>query len=262
MTEIPTYTSAALGYRIWRTDGRLLKSTGKGVTAWRPGRNIFTCWEHISPAEDCTCGLYAYHELTDIVQALRHQSNDHMAPVVGAVAFRGHVESHYHGLRGEEACILALALLPGCDSPEARKQAHQLAEMYRVPLLSFDELEPFALQYALPVDRSERGAKPPAPAPRPFEGLTDILLGIGLPIIGLLLLAMAVSALTGKVWLSSMPETDLQVALRSASLAIFAFVCIWMSFPLLKAVLSSVRDKRKQDSAEGGAENDTQQPKT
>lgn len=167
MADSPTYAAAALGYRTWLLQDNRLFSTGKGETIWIPGVNQARCDEHDSPHEECSCGLYAYHRLSraqDLYEKVNLVSRIYgprkVFPLIGAVAFRGRVQSHHDGLRGEEACILALALIPGSFTAEQESEAEQIAADYGVPLVLLDEIEGYALQHALPVPVADRGELP------------------------------------------------------------------------------------------------------
>lgn len=189
MSSAPVYASAALGYRTWYVCDGQLASTGKGATVWRPGVNLMSCQYHVQPRAECSCGLYAFHDLemakecNRLLKKQTHPLHYRCLPIVGAVAFRGQVQSHHHGLRGEEACILALALTSADDQQEA--EAQQIADRYSVPLLHLDELKSFASQYALEVPEEQRGADP-TPPPHipdgrfPWRPLARILASVGL----------------------------------------------------------------------------------
>lgn len=188
--EPPTYASAALGYRTWLIDEGRLFSTGKGSLAWNPGCNRAYCENHASPHRECSCGLYAYHGLDEaqhLYEGMAVRASTHLPrrvfPVVGAVAFRGEVESHHDGLRGEEACILALALIPGAFTSEQEAEAQKIASDYGVPLLPFEELEEFAMQHALPVPEHGRGHLPTCPI---SLSVVTVMLSIALGAISLL----------------------------------------------------------------------------
>lgn len=161
----PTFSSAALGFRLWRLDpGEGLLSS---VTAnyWRPGINIAHCAQHVAPQEDCGCGLYAYYDLRSaekrryLAFGLNYVGAKLMA---GAVACRGQSWLHHDGLRAEEAVILALAIPPG--STVSDQEAETTAKQYGVPLVAYDKLQEAGLRYADPVQEELRPGRPPAPS--------------------------------------------------------------------------------------------------
>jgi hypothetical protein len=147
--ESVTFTAAAIGFRGWGlTEDNLLRSTGRGWTAWRPGVNLAVCRWHDHPHSDCGCGLYACHELSDVV------SFSGEAPMIGAIAARGHIESHTDGFRAEEAVIVALAT--NSADPQLQARAVLVAAYYQVPLVAADELVAIAARYGAPVPRNQR----------------------------------------------------------------------------------------------------------
>ncbi len=149
--SLPVYAQAALGYRQFSVthDGGL-KSVGAGNMRWRPGSNTAYCGvstNHDAPAQDCTCGLYAYHAVSDAVT--------HGQGLVTSLAMRGDLQVHRHGMRAHKAAITGILI----QKPSQRKAAEQAGRVYAVPV--FDDIQTFQAHAQLYA--AEILSKPAAP---------------------------------------------------------------------------------------------------
>lgn len=137
-----------IGYRAWRpTRGGRLRSTGAGHTTWKRGVNSAACaggLPHASPARDCACGLYAFHEPPVATRP----------GVVGAVRVHGRLEVHRDGFRAEHAEIVALAH----SGRRPGRRAARAGARYGVPLVSLERLEAHAREHGEPIPPSWRPA--------------------------------------------------------------------------------------------------------
>ena len=132
MTDAPLLTHALPGFRTWILDGTgaLVPYTGQ-TGAWTAGVNTARCARgesHEAPAEDCSCGIYAFH---DLHRQLRHET------LVGAIAAWGEMDVYRDGFRAQHAIVLALA---GTRKPALVKAA----ERYGVPIVPRRALQPLA----------------------------------------------------------------------------------------------------------------------
>ena len=156
MTGAPLLTHALPGFRTWMLEGRtgeLIPYTAQGGP-WVAGVNTALCargGRHEAPAEDCSCGIYAFH---DLHRQLRHES------FVGAIAAWGEMDVYRDGFRAQHATVLALA---GHRSPALTKAA----ERYGVPIVPRSALEPLA--------RLQTGSLPPSLVEHADGGVPDWL---------------------------------------------------------------------------------------
>ena len=147
MTDIPLLTHALPGYRTWMLDrtGALAPYTGQ-TGPWSAGVNTARCargLRHAAPDSDCTCGIYAFH---DLHRQMRHE------PFVGAIAAWGDMDVYRDGFRAQHAIVLALA---GARTPALEKAA----ERYGVPIVPRRALQPLAalMTATLPASLVELG---------------------------------------------------------------------------------------------------------
>lgn len=95
-----------------------------------------------------------------------------------------------HGMRGEEACILALALLdPLLAAEEEKRRAVLMAEKYAVPLVDTNQLMEYAEGMAAPVPATDRG-DPPKPVADKVRLTFDFALFLGPICLGLLIIVV------------------------------------------------------------------------
>jgi hypothetical protein len=164
--EIPFYSQAVIGYRQWLLiDGALCPLFTCTLSApWLPGVNEARCYSsasrhahdapkphETSPQSDCSCGLYARHEVTDTMR------RDHIkGRVTGAIAAWGDLEVHHDGFRAQFAMVCAVA--ESASTPVTAA----VADRYGVPLLPLELIELEATRHGAPLPVS---ARPPAPDP-------------------------------------------------------------------------------------------------
>jgi hypothetical protein len=124
-----------MAFRAWRVP---VRSTELYATSrrrpWSPGTTRAVCAKgrkHQPPDPDCSCGIHAFHELSDACL---------MGPrtLVGAVAAWGDIEVYERGIRAEYARIVALAKPP--RTRVGHQAATALADHYGVPLTGMKEL--------------------------------------------------------------------------------------------------------------------------
>jgi hypothetical protein len=130
------YPNAALGWRSWNfsADGKL-SSVAYPDWAWQPGPNRAACAKrekHQAPAQNCSCGLYAYHHWSKRGAEPSFDPNC----IWGAVAARGLIQSHYLGFRAEEMAILGFWVPPQCLDREL-ELVRQVSNLYNVDHLPF-----------------------------------------------------------------------------------------------------------------------------
>jgi hypothetical protein len=145
-TPLEPVAAPYAGFRHWHVVGDRLFSVGRhpladvlcpsgsgpaGRIEW-PVRQLAArpCADGPAPTFDCTCGIYATHELHDPGSAWRSgpQSARH---VVGAVALWGRVVEHEWGYRAQYARPMALLEGVGVEA---------VADAYGIPVLSAEEL--------------------------------------------------------------------------------------------------------------------------
>ena len=142
MSDPPLLTHALPGLRTWMLDdaGALLPYTGQ-TGPWSAGVNTARCARgatHRAPAEDCSCGIYAFHHLHGQLRA---------EPFVGAIAAWGDMDVYRNGFRAQHAVVLALA---GTRTPALAKAA----ERYGVPVVPRQVLQPLAALLTGPLPAS------------------------------------------------------------------------------------------------------------
>jgi hypothetical protein len=189
LIDPPVYGECVIGYRQWRLDDWVLSPIGYTSTPpWRPGVNTARCAidpgytitfgtspapaavgpaaeQHAAPHNECQCGLYAYHDPIKTYPAYGY--------VWGAVAAWGNIEVHHNGFRAQYAQIVALA------EPESREEAENLRwtarEIYKVPVVPYDQLVVEAERHGKSLPAA---ARPPKPAATSESGY-PLVLGSG-----------------------------------------------------------------------------------
>jgi hypothetical protein len=159
----------AVGYRLWRVDPedswtRNQLQSLVSETLWPPREKLraecrrrqawFTSRHHApeahapaaSPLPDCTCGIYAWHEVTTMMRTQR----DEPLAFGGAVLCWGRIVIHPEGLRAQFARPLALSLplSPAARSRTARV-LREVTESYGIPLLEPDHLVAYAQEFGV-----------------------------------------------------------------------------------------------------------------
>ena len=155
LSTAPDLADPVVGFRQWRlTDGRL-RSLYSGVR-WHGRELRARCAlrdrdSHESPANACSCGIYAYYD-----PCPRTASAGTRDFVAGAVILWGRIELHATGMRAQYARVVAF------ERPfsRGRKQSElvQLAQRLNVPLVPHRQLAAVAMGRGLALDP---GMRPP-----------------------------------------------------------------------------------------------------
>lgn len=141
----PDLIGEVYGLRAWihSSDGRL--------GDWVPGTNVASCRNglpHLSPAEDCGCGLYAYHRLHGF------RRNGAYGDVIGLVRGWGRISVAEAGWRAQYAEIVAIADNLG---------AEQIAKRYEVPVLPVNWMDAYARTHGVPSELCPNRRRPEPP---------------------------------------------------------------------------------------------------
>jgi hypothetical protein len=144
----PDLVHPVIGYRQWRMHDGELRSVHTW-DPWAPGAMTATCHGGTGHAEPppvngCSCGFYARY-----APFARTASTGDPTLVAGAVALWGRLELHPHGIRGQHAQILALAL-PVLRGPKRRRVA-EIAAAYDVPAVPARRLTAAARLHGEPI---------------------------------------------------------------------------------------------------------------
>ena len=194
---MPDLIQAVVGFRRWRIEDGLLRSTGAGQAIWDPGVTVAECETgtdkasgdmivygdveptiHPAPAPDCGCGLYAYHDpgIRERDQMglgfarLAASLGGHELPVeiAGAVAAWGRIEIHEDGFRAERARVVALALDDRCLAEDGREDAIRAAgEQYGAAVVPSHALAREAYKHGIATPEELRPQPEPEPEPEP-----------------------------------------------------------------------------------------------
>jgi hypothetical protein len=153
--------SPAIGFRVWRIDemltGPRLASPHRHA-AWLPGVPLKAeCKDESGalalahphrkqpgvspPIEGCTCGIYAYHEADDMVDALTSRL------VGGAVVAWGRITIHQEGFRAEFARPLALCYQQMLVAGSTALSLARVADVYRLPMIDAGHIAVFAAEF-------------------------------------------------------------------------------------------------------------------
>lgn len=220
MSDEPVFLEKAFGVRYFRVDGDACISVIQ-EEVWSPGVNVAKCiaghrQEAISPVTECSCGLYAYHGLTELYERPYH------GEVIAIVNGWGNTELHANGWRSQYAQIVGLApVSPASISPY---RLQKLGEIYHVPTAPcIDELLPTAFAQATSYRAS-------APGWRPLPSVNDsrwqqwwtktkyrtreAAKYVAMTILALLILIGAITLLLGmqRMWANNTPHQTRQQA--------------------------------------------------
>lgn len=161
----------AVGYRLWRVDpaDSWTHSQLQSVvseTLWPPrdklqalceGRLAARRSSHhrkrnpttaaVSPDQECSCGIYAYHQIRPMLRQAREQYFWRGGAVLvgGAVLCWGRVVIHPEGIRAQFARPIALCKEPVTDWAEA--ELIEVARVYGVPLMDLEHLVAYAREF-------------------------------------------------------------------------------------------------------------------
>lgn len=165
----PDLVHPVIGYRQWRLRDGELRSVYTG-DRWGAEPMAAVCRAAVPhaeppPASGCSCGFYARY--TPVPRTASAATSDLVA---GAIALWGRLELHAHGMRAEQAVLVALALplLPG----PKRRRVRRAAEALGVPAVPARRLKATAQLRGAPIPRAMR---PPdlAPNKRAAPGTPD-----------------------------------------------------------------------------------------
>ncbi len=163
----------AVGYRLWRVDpadgwlaGRLQSLVAE--TLWPTRERLQSvCEGHLAPARslwrlheldrgtprgaplpECTCGIYAYHEIRPMLREISITVRDEPLRLGGAVLCWGRIVIHPEGIRAEYARPLALCLPPALPvTAWAEARVHEVARAYAVPVLAPEPMIRYAQEF-------------------------------------------------------------------------------------------------------------------
>jgi hypothetical protein len=155
----PDLIHPVAGYRQWRMHERELRSVHTW-DRWKPGAMTARCHaktNHVEPppVNGCSCGFYARYGPFP-----RTASAGTPDLVAGAVALWGRLELHPHGMRAEQAQVIALAL-PVLPGPK-RRRVRAIAQTMGVPAVPARQLRTVAERQATPIPP---GMRPPDTTP-------------------------------------------------------------------------------------------------
>ncbi len=149
----PDLIHPVVGYRQWRMQDGELRSVHTG-DRWKAGPMTARCHAGTShteppPVAECSCGFYARYS-----PFARTASAGTPELVAGAILLWGRLELHAHGMRGEQAQIVALALpvLPG----RKRRRVAEIARAYGVPGVPARTLREVAERQGAPIPKAMR----------------------------------------------------------------------------------------------------------
>ena len=116
---------------------------------------------HEAAAADCSCGLYAYHDLETALHELRtYYAARHHRPwvaefVLGAVVGTGRVLIHRHGWRASRARIVAFSDIGPAFTDWPQFHGQQLAAELSVPVVHHRHLRAQALEHGRRIVKSD-----------------------------------------------------------------------------------------------------------
>jgi hypothetical protein len=154
-----------VGFRSWRIWGTLIENTpgivGANLQSW-PNKNFIgakceekTCADiprrpyyredHITPHEKCKCGIYAFHELEELI-AMETEGLNNGDRVCGAVIGWGKTVIHQKGFRVANATIIALSAAIKL-TPKDAERLNRLSPLLGVPIIKPQFLEAYASEF-------------------------------------------------------------------------------------------------------------------
>jgi hypothetical protein len=150
---VPDLVEHVIGYRQWRIHDGALCSVHTW-DRWTAAVMTATCsagadHDEPPPVNGCSCGFYARY--TPVPRTASAATPDLVA---GAVALWGRLELHAHGMRGQHARLLALAL-PITAGPK-RRRVQEVAASLGVPAVLARRLQAEALRHGRPIPREMR----------------------------------------------------------------------------------------------------------
>lgn len=151
----PDLVVPIVGYRQWRLTAGVLTSIYDDES-WSGGCIAARCDRGHGvgevPAQDCSCGVYAYYD-----PCPRTASAATPDLIGGAVVLWGRIEAHIYGLRGKHARIVALEL--PFSRGRKRRAVIETADQIGVPAVPHRSLKAVALQHGAVLQPSLRPKK-------------------------------------------------------------------------------------------------------
>ena len=151
----PDLVVPIIGYRQWRLTAGGLTSMYEDE-AWSGGLITAHCdrghSEEEVPAQDCSCGVYAYYD-----PCPRTASAATPDLIGGAVVLWGRIEAHIYGLRGKHARIVALEL--PFSRGRKRRAVIEVGDQIGVPVVPHRSLKAVALKHGAVLQSSLRPKK-------------------------------------------------------------------------------------------------------
>ena len=150
----------AIGFRVWRIDEMLTEprlASPHRFAAWLPGAPLKAeCKGELGPralanphqkqpgvappVETCTCGIYAYHDKDEMLEAITSRL------VGGVILAWGRLTIHQEGFRAEFARPLALCY-PQLFVRSMAGSVTRVADVYRLPVLDASHIAVFAAEF-------------------------------------------------------------------------------------------------------------------
>jgi hypothetical protein len=152
---IPDGIEPLSGYRLWAYEigGRQaslhsITCGGRQGCPWGVGTGWVTAScamkddpRHVTPSEDCSCGIYAVPTISALfAQGFPVENGDGTGFVMGRVELAGRIVEHEFGYRAEKARIAELVPLEGCTR-DVRRLASRLG-LPIAPAVSWPEFPP------------------------------------------------------------------------------------------------------------------------
>lgn len=162
------YPQAIIGFRFWRVTGDGQLKALYHESYWPADNqmrsNCAMQEPHLFDTE-CSCGVYAYHDVRYANQCLgkhRMMMAHREVLAIGIIAARGEIAVYHDGFRAPEATVLALAAV----RPRDHQQIQLAADNYGVPVIGHHQLHVFARQYGPRFDMATlQDPLPPLPTP-------------------------------------------------------------------------------------------------
>lgn len=163
-SSAPDLIEPVIGYRQWSVCASRLYSPFHGEL-WEDVELHASCvlGTHDAvdvPAQECTCGVYAYYDPPPRSAATPRQL------VTGAVVMWGHLQLHGSGMRASHARIVALAL-PLTKGPK-RRRLNAAAAYLEVPVVPLRQIKLVASGYGAAAPLAPRPSRTPLPWQSPM----------------------------------------------------------------------------------------------
>jgi hypothetical protein len=153
------YLEPIVGYRTWQIKGDRIVSRIIDDVAWPVNEKLeATCRDdnqfchrdeltpevHDAPAWGCTCGIYAFHTLSDAVE----DWGKHEGALVGSCVFWGKIVVHTIGFKAQYARPIAFTNHHRANRDLAwTDRLEMVVAAYNIPLVPFDVLEDYTLTF-------------------------------------------------------------------------------------------------------------------